>query len=47
MAALEPLSRRYVLMQVLTFGKMRMSYELMLAQALSNLKQAVELTSSR
>jgi hypothetical protein len=41
-AAIEPLSRRYALLQVLTLGKMRTNYELMLAQALVNLKEALE-----
>jgi hypothetical protein len=41
-ATLEPLSRRYLLYQVLTFGHMRTNYEMMLVQGLANLKEAVE-----
>jgi hypothetical protein len=41
-ATLEPLSARYVLLQILTLGKLRTHYQLMLAQGLSNLKEAVE-----
>jgi hypothetical protein len=41
-ARLQPLSARYALYQVLTLGRMRTNYELMLVQGLANLKEAVE-----
>jgi hypothetical protein len=43
---LEPLSRRYLLYQMLTFGHMRRNYEMMLVQGLINLKQALEVDES-
>jgi hypothetical protein len=44
-ATLEPLSSRYLFLQILTFGKLRTHYKLMLAQGLFNLKQALEGTA--
>jgi hypothetical protein len=44
-ARLEPLSVCYALYQILTLGRMRTNYELVLVQALANLKQAVEATA--
>jgi hypothetical protein len=41
-ASLQPLSARYNLLQFLTLGRLRTEYNLMLAQGLANLKQAVE-----
>jgi hypothetical protein len=41
-ATLEPLSRRYPLYQILTFGHFRTNYEMVLVAGLANLKQAVE-----
>src|SRR5437762_2003044 len=41
-ATLEPLSSRYPLYQVLTFGHFRTNWEMMLVQGLANLKEAVE-----
>jgi hypothetical protein len=41
-AAIEPLTFRYNVLQVITLGRMRTQYELLLTQALANLKQAVE-----
>jgi hypothetical protein len=41
-ARIEPLSRRYSLYQLLTFGHLRRNYEMLLVQGLVNLKQAVE-----
>lgn len=41
-ATLEPLSARYALMQVLTLGRTRVGFEMLLAQGLLNLKNAVE-----
>jgi hypothetical protein len=40
--AIEPLSFRYKLYQLLTFGHMRVNFEMMLAEGLANLKAAVE-----
>jgi hypothetical protein len=39
---IEPLSFRYRMYQVLSFGHMRVNYEMLLAEGLSNLKAAVE-----
>jgi hypothetical protein len=39
---LEALSLRYRMLQVLTLGRMRLNYELLLAQSLANLKAALE-----
>lgn len=41
-ATLEPLSLRYNLYQVLTLGRVRLNYEMLLVQGLSNLKHTVE-----
>ena len=41
-ATLEPLGLRYNLYQFLTFGRVRLNYEMLLVQGLSNLKHAVE-----
>ena len=41
-ATLEPLSSRYFWLQLLTFGKLRIQYELALTQGLANLKASVE-----
>ncbi len=41
-AELEPLSSRYRLYQILTFGHMRRNYEMLLVHGLSNLKTALE-----
>lgn len=41
-ATIEPLSRRYFLYQLLTFGHLRRNYEMLLVQGLANLKQALE-----
>lgn len=41
-ATLEPLGLRYNLYQFLTFGRVRLNYELLLVQGLSNLKHTVE-----
>jgi len=41
-AMLEPLSARYSFLQILTLGKLRTHYQLMLAQGLANLKGALE-----
>lgn len=41
-AELQPLSRKYQLFQLLTFGHLRRNYEVMLVQGLVNLKAAVE-----
>jgi hypothetical protein len=41
-ATIEPLSRRYNLYQLLTFGHLRRNYEMLLVQGLVNLKQALE-----
>jgi hypothetical protein len=39
---LEPLSSRYGLYQILTFGHLRKNYEMLLVQGLANLKTALE-----
>ena len=39
---LEPLSSRYGLYQILTFGHLRKNYEMLLVQGLANLKSALE-----
>jgi hypothetical protein len=39
---LEPLSSRYWLYQLLTFGHLRKNYEMLLVQGLANLKSAIE-----
>ncbi len=39
---LDPLSVRYPLLQILTFGRMRTSIELALVQGLANLKESLE-----
>jgi hypothetical protein len=44
-ATLEPIGARYLFYQILTFGRLRTNYELMLVQGLSNLKAAVEGTA--
>jgi hypothetical protein len=41
-ASLDPMGARYRLYQALTFGHFRRNCELLLAQGLANLKQAVE-----
>ena len=41
-ATLEPLSPRYSLYQILTFGHFRTNWEMMLVEGLANLKEAVE-----
>ena len=41
-ATLEPLGSRYGFFQILTFGRLRTHYEMMLVQGLSNLKNTVE-----
>jgi hypothetical protein len=41
-ASLDPIGARYRLYQALTFGHFRRNCELLLAQGLANLKQAVE-----
>ena len=41
-ATLEPLSARYSLYQILTFGHFRTNWEMMLVEGLANLKEAVE-----
>jgi hypothetical protein len=41
-ATIEPMSRRYNLYQLLTFGHLRRNYELLLVQGLVNLKQSLE-----
>jgi hypothetical protein len=41
-AALEPLSKRYSLYYLLTFGHIKRNYEMMLVEGLANLKAAVE-----
>lgn len=41
-ATLEPLGLRYNLYQFLTFGRVRLNYEMLLVQGLSNLKHTVE-----
>jgi hypothetical protein len=43
---LDPLSSRYRLYQLLTFGHLRRNYEILLVQGLVNLKEAVEGGSS-
>jgi hypothetical protein len=40
--SLDPLGAKYRLYQALTFGHLKTNFELMLAQGLLNLKQAVE-----
>lgn len=42
LGSIEPLGFRYKLFQVLSFGHMRVNYEMMLAAGLANLKTAVE-----
>jgi hypothetical protein len=44
-ADIEPLSPRYRLFQIVTFGHLRKNYEMLLVHGLSNLKLAVEGTS--
>jgi len=41
-ATLEPLSPRYRLYQIFTFGHLRRNYEMLLVQGLSNLKSRLE-----
>ncbi len=41
-ASLEPLGSRYGFLQLLTLGRMRIHYEMVLVQGLSNLKNTVE-----
>jgi hypothetical protein len=41
-ASLEPISPKYGLYQLLTFGHLRRNYELLLVQGLANLKEALE-----
>jgi hypothetical protein len=41
-ATIQPLSSRYALYQVLTFGHLKRNYEMLLVVGLSNLKAAVE-----
>ena len=41
-ASIEPLSCRYRLYQLLTFGHVRRNYEMLLVQGLSNLKSRLE-----
>jgi hypothetical protein len=41
-ATLEPLGVRYVLLQVLSLGRMRVGFEMLIVQWLANLKAAVE-----
>ena len=41
-AYLQPLSRKYQLYQLLTFGHMRRNYEVMLVNGLVNLKESLE-----
>src|ERR1700730_3948828 len=45
-ATLEPLSPRYSLYQILTFGHFRTNWEMILVEGLANLKEAVEGVSS-
>lgn len=41
-ASIEPLSARYRLLQILTFGRARLNYEVLLTQSLASLKSALE-----
>lgn len=43
-AALEPLSRRYSLFYLLTFGHIKRNYEMLLVAGLANLKASLEST---